>query len=567
MPQRPTLFRGTVADNIRLGDAGRDRRRGAGRGACSPAPTRSSRRLPDGYDTIVGDGGRPLSAGERSGSRSRARFVRDAPLVILDEPTAEPRSGERGSSSARRSSGCDRSRTVLLIAHRPELAAPRRPDRAARRRARPRGARRRPHDGDARPPARARRRPAAAASRSPSALGALDGRLRRRPDGDRRLPDLARRRAAGDPVARRSRSSRVRFFGLARPLARYLERLASHDLALRVARRACACAFYERIEPLAPAQLEGYRHGDLLDADGRRRRRAAGPLPARPSARRSSRSSPARSAVGGRPPRSCPRPRSSSPPGCSSAASRCPWRPAALGRARPRAAGRRARRAVRGARRAARAARPSSSSTAREHEPRSSACAPPTARSSGSARRDALADGVGRRAPARRRPARPSRRPRGRGRGARRRARSTGCSIAALALLALASFEAVQPLAAGRARARRDARRRPAGPRADRPRARGRRPGATRARRRGAPCAVALEGVTRRATRPTSPRRSTASTCASSPAAASRSSARAAPARRRSTNLLLRFLDPESGRVDDRRPRPARVPPGGRAAA
>jgi thiol reductant ABC exporter CydC subunit len=56
----------------------------------------------------------------------------------------------------------------------------------------------------------------------------------------------------------------VRFFGLARPLARYLERLASHDLALlslaRIRRR-----FYDRIEPLAPAQLEGYRHGELLD--------------------------------------------------------------------------------------------------------------------------------------------------------------------------------------------------------------------------------------------------------------------------------------------------------------
>jgi ATP-binding cassette, subfamily C, bacterial CydC len=55
----------------------------------------------------------------------------------------------------------------------------------------------------------------------------------------------------------------VRFFGLARPLARYLERLASHDLALRALGRARS-GFYERIEPLAPAQLEGYRRGDLL---------------------------------------------------------------------------------------------------------------------------------------------------------------------------------------------------------------------------------------------------------------------------------------------------------------
>jgi len=55
----------------------------------------------------------------------------------------------------------------------------------------------------------------------------------------------------------------VRFFGLGRPLARYLERLASHDVALRSLAR-IRCRFYERIEPLAPAQLEGYRRGDLL---------------------------------------------------------------------------------------------------------------------------------------------------------------------------------------------------------------------------------------------------------------------------------------------------------------
>ena len=55
----------------------------------------------------------------------------------------------------------------------------------------------------------------------------------------------------------------VRFFGIARPLARYFERLASHDLALRVLGRV-RVRVYERIEPLAPAQLEGYSRGDLL---------------------------------------------------------------------------------------------------------------------------------------------------------------------------------------------------------------------------------------------------------------------------------------------------------------
>jgi ATP-binding cassette, subfamily C, bacterial CydC len=55
----------------------------------------------------------------------------------------------------------------------------------------------------------------------------------------------------------------VRFFGLARPVARYFERLASHDLALRELGRA-RVRTYERIEPLAPAHLESYRRGDLL---------------------------------------------------------------------------------------------------------------------------------------------------------------------------------------------------------------------------------------------------------------------------------------------------------------
>jgi thiol reductant ABC exporter CydC subunit len=55
----------------------------------------------------------------------------------------------------------------------------------------------------------------------------------------------------------------VRFFGLARPIARYLERLASHDVALRSLGTARARVF-ERIEGLSPAQLQEHRHGDLL---------------------------------------------------------------------------------------------------------------------------------------------------------------------------------------------------------------------------------------------------------------------------------------------------------------
>ena len=55
----------------------------------------------------------------------------------------------------------------------------------------------------------------------------------------------------------------VRAFGLTRPVARYLDRLVSHDVALRALGQARVHA-YERIEPLAPAGLEEYRDGDLL---------------------------------------------------------------------------------------------------------------------------------------------------------------------------------------------------------------------------------------------------------------------------------------------------------------
>ena len=96
VPQRPTLFRGTVADNIRLGvpAAGSDRVQAAARLAGADTFVRE---LPDGYDTLVGDGGRQLSAGQLQRIALARAFLRDAPFVILDEPTAnlDPDSAER----------------------------------------------------------------------------------------------------------------------------------------------------------------------------------------------------------------------------------------------------------------------------------------------------------------------------------------------------------------------------------------------------------------------------------------------------------------------------------------
>lgn len=128
VPQRATLFTGTVADNIRLGDpsAGDDRVAEAARNSGADG---FIRRLPDGYETVVGDGGRPLSAGEQQRVAVARAFLRDASLVVLDEPTAnlDPESGEAvGDAIERLAAG----RTTLLIAHRPELAG--RADRVVR---------------------------------------------------------------------------------------------------------------------------------------------------------------------------------------------------------------------------------------------------------------------------------------------------------------------------------------------------------------------------------------------------------------------------------------------------
>jgi ATP-binding cassette subfamily C protein CydD len=121
LPQHPTVFRGTVAENIRLGNPEADA--GEVRGAAALAGADALvRGLPDGYETLVGGGGRPLSAGESQRIALARAFLRDAPLVILDEPTAnlDPESAALvGEAVERLRAG----RTVLLIAHRPELAA------------------------------------------------------------------------------------------------------------------------------------------------------------------------------------------------------------------------------------------------------------------------------------------------------------------------------------------------------------------------------------------------------------------------------------------------------------
>jgi thiol reductant ABC exporter CydD subunit len=119
VPQRPTVFRGTIASNISLGAPAASEQR-IQEAAMLAGADRFIRALPLGYGTVVGDGGRPLSTGERRRLALARAFVRDAPFVILDEPTADL---DRTSADVV-TEAIERlrvGRTVLMIAHRPEL--------------------------------------------------------------------------------------------------------------------------------------------------------------------------------------------------------------------------------------------------------------------------------------------------------------------------------------------------------------------------------------------------------------------------------------------------------------
>jgi thiol reductant ABC exporter CydD subunit len=121
VPQRPTIFHGTVADNIRLGRADASDRDVRAAAVLAGADS-FVRALPGSYETLVGDGGRPLSAGERRRIALGRAFLRDAPLVVLDEPTADL-DQESARLVADAVEQLRSGRTVLLIAHRPELAS------------------------------------------------------------------------------------------------------------------------------------------------------------------------------------------------------------------------------------------------------------------------------------------------------------------------------------------------------------------------------------------------------------------------------------------------------------
>jgi thiol reductant ABC exporter CydD subunit len=121
VPQRPYLFAESVADNIRLGrpDATDAEVRAAARAAFAD---RFIGELPRGYDTLLGEQGAGLSAGQRQRVALARAFLKDAPVLLLDEPTAhlDP---ESEAAVTRATVALMRGRTAVVVAHRRSLLA------------------------------------------------------------------------------------------------------------------------------------------------------------------------------------------------------------------------------------------------------------------------------------------------------------------------------------------------------------------------------------------------------------------------------------------------------------
>ncbi|MDO7867120.1 thiol reductant ABC exporter subunit CydD [Nocardioides jiangxiensis] len=266
LPQQPRFVAGSIADNLRI---------------AQPAATDAAlwtalrevaleehvRALPLGLDTPLGEDGTTLSAGERARLALARAVLSDRPWVLLDEPTAhlddltEQVLADTLVTLAQR-------RGVVVVTHRPRLVAlagtvievpmaptlpgPRRPAARSLSSSLP------PPPVEARDRVRHERRGllgagavGALASASGVALTATAGWLI--VQASSRPPVLTLMVAIVG----------VRAFGLARPILRYVERVWSHDAALRLLARR-RVEVYDALVPLVPGRL-GRRRGDVLN--------------------------------------------------------------------------------------------------------------------------------------------------------------------------------------------------------------------------------------------------------------------------------------------------------------
>ncbi|WP_328620955.1 thiol reductant ABC exporter subunit CydD [Streptomyces sp. NBC_00354] len=301
VPQRPHLFAGTIAQNVRLArpdasaDAVTEALKDAGAWEFVAA-------LPRGVDTELGEGGVGLSAGQRQRLALARAFLANRPVLLLDEPTAAL-DGETEAAVVDAVRRLAVGRTVLLVAHRPALLAV--ADRVV-------------------PVGSAGLLPPVSPARLGDVPGTSDslGGERHGPSGPGEwILGSAPERAAkaggtdsggGDPLRRVravakawqgrfrlglllgalavgcsvglmavsgwliSRASEqppvlylmvavtaTRTFGIGRAVFRYAERLVSHDAVLRMLAELRVSVF-RRLEGIAPAGLREQRRGDLL---------------------------------------------------------------------------------------------------------------------------------------------------------------------------------------------------------------------------------------------------------------------------------------------------------------
>ncbi|MER5257688.1 thiol reductant ABC exporter subunit CydD [Streptomyces sp. NPDC002855] len=295
VPQRPHLYAGSVAENVRL--ARPDADDASVRDALSAAGAwEFVSALPGGVETLLGEDGAGLSAGQRQRLALARAFLADRPVVLLDEPTAAL-DGETEAGVVEAVRRLAVGRTVLLVVHRPALLGV--ADRVVRLHAPADGAPRgldaaallgaavdAPQGGDT-------------SLRHPEAPDdPVDAWASPRPKGDvlARVRDAAQARkgklalalllgtlaigssvglmaTSGWLISRASEQPPVmylmiavtatRAFGMGRAVFRYAERLVSHDAVLRMLADT-RVAVYRRLERLAPAGLRKTRRGDLL---------------------------------------------------------------------------------------------------------------------------------------------------------------------------------------------------------------------------------------------------------------------------------------------------------------